>query len=232
MSTTPPPLLLLLGGSFNPPHIGHLRIAIEAMETLRPLKTLFIPAPVPPHKLDARLLPFAMRTNMLRAAICSLPEQWGLEVCEVENERSGPSYTIDTLTVLAGRYPESRLVFVMGAEDYDQLATWLRWSDIPRFADIAVFPRKRYGQDRFERQTLTLWPEAKPLADSAPGVSLAFVLPEGGRCLYIPQPLLEISSSLIRDRFLAGRTLDFLVPPGVLDIMRQHDAAITQIWNR
>lgn len=228
------PLLLLLGGSFNPPHAGHLRIAIETAEALRPALTLFIPCAHPPHKSDGNLLPFALRSQMLTAAIADMSQagETGLDfaVSEVENERDGPSYTVDTLTVLHERYPGMRPVFVMGSEDFALLSSWRRWREIPALADIAVLPRNTGAADSFRNSTFAFWPEARLLAPPAPAVRSAFVLPDGGRLLYLPQPLLDISSSLVRERLLAGRSLDFLVPPGTVRLLREHETLIKELF--
>lgn len=240
------PWLLLLGGSFNPPHIGHLRIAIEGREALRPEKTLLIPAASPPHKPDARLLPFEMRVEMLKKSLASLPPEWRLDTCEVENEREGPSYTIDTLEILFRRYPGNRLAFLMGAEDYSQLSSWYRWHDIPTYADIVVIPRKEHASESFHRNTLVFWPEALTLpeprlprsyaAQAVPPplcshIRYAYVLPGGGKCLYLPLALLEISSSLVRQRFLSALSLDFLVPPAVLAMLQENTEKIRNAWD-
>lgn len=242
--TAASPCLLLLGGSFNPPHIGHLRVALDGREALLPEKTLLIPAASPPHKPDAHLLPFAMRVDMLKKSIAPLPGEWEIEVCEVENERQGPSYTIDTLEILGSRHPGKRLIFIMGAEDYSQLATWRRWEELPRHADLAVIPRKHHEVESFRRSTLALWPEAAQLPSSplpekqsrdappplCPFPGPGYALPQGGRCLYLPLPRIEVSSSLIRERFLAGLSLDFLVPAAVQAMLGKNEASIRSLW--
>ena len=220
--------VLLLGGSFNPPHIGHLRIALECREALLPRKTLFIPAASPPHKPDARLLPFSLRAGMLRACLADLPREWNLEVCEIENERAGPSYTVDTLAALTQIHAGKRLVFVMGGEDYSQLSSWRRWRELAPLADIAVAPRTQYGRDSFEAATRQYWPGA----ESCPvdGADEAFALPGGGRVFYLSQPLLQVSSSLLRERFVSGRSLDFLIPaPGLKLLLEQRLNALA-LW--
>lgn len=230
------PLLLLLGGSFNPPHIGHMRIALETAEATGPHATLFIPAALPPHKSCSNLLPFALRCEMLRAAIADRESETGrsgdFTVCEIEAEREGPSYTVDTLAILAARFPGLRPAFIMGGEDYSRLDTWRNWRKIPEYADLVVLPRNAGGRECFNRISSTFWPEAEPLEPPAPGVRSAFRLPHGGRLLYVPHPRLEVSSSLVRGRYLAGRSLDFLVPPGTLRLLRQNGELAQSLWER
>lgn len=223
------PLVVLIGGSFNPPHTGHFRIAIEAREALVPARICFVPCSTPPHKASANLLPFSLRFAMLQAVTDSLPEA-GLSVCGIEAERSGPSYTVDTLTVLAEQRPDVRLAFVMGTEDYGNFSTWRRWRDIPLLADLVVVPRAYHAPGFFAATTRSYWPDALPLATDRPAISEAYALPTGGRVLYLPQPLLEISSSLVRERIVAGRSVDFLVPPPVISLMGTNQELLRRLW--
>ncbi|MDR1946918.1 MAG: nicotinate (nicotinamide) nucleotide adenylyltransferase [Desulfovibrio sp.] len=227
-------LLLLFGGSFNPPHTGHLRLALECAELLRPASCLFIPCSVPPHKEGNNLLPFDLRVALLRAALGDLSPEAAhvFAVSEVERERPGPSYTADTLEILAGRYPALRPVFIMGSDDYRQLADWRRGRLIPDLADLVVLPRGKDGAGEFREQTSALRPDAVPMPRrEARDGETAFVLPGGGVIRLFSSPCLEISSSLVRERFLAGRDLTFLVPPGVLRLMLEQRDAIRRIWS-
>lgn len=227
-----PALTLVVGGSFNPPHSGHLRIAIETAEVLRPEVTLFVPCARPPHKPDETLLPFSLRAKMLRAAIADLGPAGccGFAVSEIENERDGPSYTVDTLAELGAGRPCTRMAFVMGSEDYAKFSSWRQWQKIPELADLVVLPRVLGSARSFEDNTRAFWPAARQFDPPVPGVQKAFALPCGGRVLYLPQPLLGISSSLVRERMLGGRSLDFLVPPGVASLLYEHKSAISALW--
>jgi len=119
----------------------------------------------------------------------------------------------------------------MGSEDYARLETWLRWRELPEHADLAVVPRSAAADEAFSLNSKKLWPEAEAAPPPCPGVSKAFVLPHGGRLLYLPQPLLEISSTLVRERYLAGRSLDFLVPQDVLKLLQNNADMVTRIWS-
>ena len=222
--------MLLFGGSFNPPHNAHLRLAFEAAEVLRPREVLFIPCAQPPHKNGNDLLPFSFRCALLRAGTADTTAGPLFNVSEVENEREGPSYTVDTLALFSRRYPALRLVFIMGSEDYARLETWLRWRELSEYADLAVVPRSADADRVFCLNSKKLWPEAEAVDPPCPGVSRAFALPHGGRLLYLPQPILEISSTLVRERYLAGRSLDFLVPPGVQKLLLDNADTVDQIW--
>ena len=233
MDTVTPslPLIALLGGSFNPPHAGHFRIAIEASEALSPAETLFIPCASPPHKNARNLLPFALRVALLRAALAEAGMDKNFAVCEVENERAGPSYTADTLAVLAARRPDKRLAFIMGGEDYAQFPTWRRWRELPALADLVVLPRGGRGKESFGETTRALWPEAREIPPPLPAVAEAFALPGKGRALFLPQPLLNISSTMVRERWLQGRRLDFLAPRAVQILLREQERTVKDLWS-
>ncbi len=247
------PGIVLLGGSFNPAHAGHFRIAIEAGEALAPERILFIPCGLPPHKPAGALLPFDLRVEMLRAGIadCAAAEKgadraggvsgkreesggWSvplrMEVCLEEGRRAGPSYTVDTLEALRGQYPGRRLFFVLGAEDLPGLDTWSRWRRIPELADLVALPRGGEGRARFFAAAGRLWPGARPVEPPFAAVDAALRLPSGGRLLYLPQPSLAISSSLVRGRMLGGRSLDFLVPRGVQRLLYEHRGTALALW--
>ena len=233
MDTAPStlPLIALLGGSFNPPHAGHFRIAIEVSEALSPAMTLFVPCASPPHKTADNLLPFDLRAALLCASLAEAGMDKGFAVCEVENERSGPSYTVDTLSDLAPRYPDRRLVFIMGGGDYAQLSSWRRWRELPALADLAVLPRVERNEGFFDETTRALWPEAQKTEPPFPAVSGAYALPGGGHVFFLPQPRLDISSTLVRERWLEGRRLDFLVPHAVHILLSKQKRTIRELWN-
>ena len=135
-----PPGRALLGGSFNPPHIGHLRLAIEVREALGTLvdSLVLVPCGNPPHKRADSLLPFALRAEMTRAAVRGLP---GISVSEEEGERQGYSYTWDTLSRYREKLPGRELYFVIGTPDFALLHTWHRGLELPRLCQFIVVAR-------------------------------------------------------------------------------------------
>ena len=234
------PLVALLGGSFNPVHIGHLRMALEVRDALTPERILIIPSANPPHKPGGNLLPFALRAEMLERAVTGLP---GLEVCRIESERPGPSYTVDTLLALSGLYPKARLAFILGGEDFALLPTWNRWAQIPELADLIVLPRGNNGEQEFLHTMRSLWPGVTPLESIQPpdlentlkiatraAIRTVFRLPHGGRVFYLQQPRLEISSSLLRARWVQGRSLNFLMPQAAIDLLETNRDMATALW--
>lgn len=232
------PSLLLLGGSFNPPHSGHLRMLLEAKEALCPKQTLLLPCAVPPHKTSSNLLPFELRCRMLRAALADMGSPADISVSQLEQERDGPSYTADTVRILAERYPELRLAFLLGNDDFQNMGRWPRSQAIPNFADLIVLPRGLGGPEQeaasFADACKRLWPEAEAEPSPCDGSIASYALHPlsgGGRFILLPQPKLEISSSLVRQRWLAGRSIDFLVPRGVAELIREQEKQIKAVWS-
>jgi len=126
----------ILGGSFDPPHVGHVSVAGELIEALQLDRLLVIPARDPPHREVT--LPAEVRLDLTRRAFADMP---GIEVSPIEIERAGPSYTVDTLEALARRFPCDRLVLAMGADQFAAIHRWERWRRLPELARIAVMPR-------------------------------------------------------------------------------------------
>lgn len=172
----------ILGGSFDPPHLGHVSVARDLIEELRLDRLLVVPAGDPPHR-EVRL-PAEVRLDLTRRAFADLP---GIEVSPMEIERAGPSYTVDTLEALARRFPSDRFVLAMGADQFAAIHRWDRWRRIPELARIAVMPRG--GR------------EPAPSPESTP---IEYVVANVTR--------VDISASRIRRRLEEGRSVHLFVP--------------------
>ena len=219
-----PEVLIVLGGSFNPPHIGHLRLAIEAAEFFAPqcVEVLLVPCARPPHKASEGFLPFALRCRLLEASTAKLP---ALRVSRMEGERTTLSYTWETLWTLRQR-TQALLYFLVGSDDYLALSTWYKGLELPKLAHFLVVPRGSFAEEDFVRATLALW----PMAQSLSATGRHWLLSEGGEVSYLAIPWLDVSSTDIRKRFLAQKSLDFLVPSAVLDILHEQAEEIRSIW--
>ena len=233
---TPQATLAILGGSFNPPHIGHCRIACEVLEQLGPESVLFVPCANPVHKPDENLLPFALRYAMLQAVIQKEPR---FALSALEGERGGPSYTIETLLALKQAYPDKRLLFVMGAEDVPALPTWRQWEEVLLLTDIVALPRNPGWSARIFAQAIQKLHETmqgpklpRPSQNSLPDGGLAYSLNGERSLFYLWQPVLEVSSTLVRERWMAGQSLDYLVPEPVLEQMALQSGQIRACWNQ
>jgi len=132
----------ILGGTFDPIHYGHLAIAEQVREALRLDRVLFVPAARPPHKLDEPMTPAEDRAAMVRLAITGNP---AFAVCRIEMERSGPSYTVDTLEELADEARRSGIkrefFFILSSEAAAALPTWRSPARILELAQLAVVAR-------------------------------------------------------------------------------------------
>lgn len=134
----------ILGGTFDPPHLGHLVAASDALRVLRLEKMLFVPAAVPPHKRGRVRTPAATRLEMVRAAIAGDPR---FAADDLELRRDGPSYTADTLRELHRRAPADELFLLLGADAVRDLPTWHQPGEVVRLATLAAMTREGEGVD-------------------------------------------------------------------------------------
>lgn len=140
----------ILGGSFNPVHIGHLLVAEDIIEKLILDKVIFIPAYDPPHK--RKLLDFTQRWQMLKLAIDKNPL---FELSDIEKQRSGKSFTIDTLRELRKQYPKDKLFFIMGNDQFAELSTWKEPEKLFQLAKIIVMRRPGYELIKHPKKVFT-----------------------------------------------------------------------------
>ena len=228
-TASPPPARALLGGSFNPLHVGHLRLAIEAREALGDLVqgVDMIPCAVPPHKAQSGMLPFELRARMVEACAETLP--W-LRCNRVEALRQGPSYTWDTLCAYREAEPQTELYFILGSPDFALLSTWHRGLELPQLCHFVVVPRKGHTAGDFMAAAKALWPMAQQRQPVLHGGG-CMALPGGGVAHFLDVPWLAVSASRVRQLWLAGRTVDFLVPDAALQILHNNAHTVRQHWS-
>ncbi len=217
-----------LGGSFNPVHAGHVRAAVEAREQLGLDGVEFLPAAAPPHKPAAGMLPFAFRCEMLECAIAGLD---GLSVNAMEGERQGLSYTWDTLGALSAERPGHELYFIMGATDLLHLPAWNKGLQLVQRASLAVFAREGVEEEAVRNAVQAYWPEAKESAHRFGQAAASWRVGECRVC-YIDIPRLDVSASLVRERWLAGRETAGLVPRKAAKLLEQEGAAVAACWKK
>jgi nicotinate-nucleotide adenylyltransferase len=198
----------IIGGTFNPIHLAHLRIAEEVRDRLGLDQVLFIPAASPPHKPMAGELPFDLRCALVRMAIADNP---GFSISTVEGEREGKSYSIDTLRTLQARRPEDDFFFVIGSDSFLEIGTWHEYAAIFACSNLVVVER----------------PGAKvqdPASALPAGMQDDFTLNcsenrldhRSGHSVYFHgECLLGISSTRIRHLARQGRSIRYLVPDSV-----------------
>ena len=191
----------VFGGTFDPPHVGHLILAEEARSRLDLAKVLFVPAGDPWRKAGEEITPAEYRLAMVRLMIASDPY---FEVSTLEVERQGPSYTVDTLEALHQEYgPGLEPYLILGEDALHDLPNWKEPGRILSLAWLAVAARATGG------------PWADPgLEEAVPGVSK--------RIVPLSMPTVHISSTGLRERARAGLSLRYLVPPGVEEYIRLH----------
>jgi len=195
----------LLGGSFDPPHFGHLHVARAARDELALDRVRLIPARQPPHKLGRELAPDLHRVAMLE--LLAGDEPW-LEVDRRELERGGTSFTYDTLVAIRAEVarPGVRLFFLLGSDSLIDLPTWHRAAGIVELATIVTVPRDPTGV------ALGL----ARIEESLPAAAAAI------RAHVLPVEPLPISSSQVRARVLAAQTVAELVPGAVAAYIERH----------
>ncbi len=211
----------LYGGSFNPVHNGHLRLAVEVRERLGFDRLDLVPAARHPLKDCGGFLPLPVRWHLLRLAVADLP--WA-RISLVEAAMSGPSYTLHTLMRYRRLLPEADLHFLLGAEDVLKLGSWHRARELTDHAHLVAVAREDVDLPTIARFAAAFWPEAERTAEDlwrfANGHSLRF----------LPIPRLDISATAVRDAFLAGKSLCGLVPPAVDHALRSLDPDVRCWW--
>ena len=189
----------ILGGTFDPPHVGHLAVAQDAWSRIPLDRVLFVPAAVPPHKVGAVSTPAELRLEMVRAAIAGNDR---FEASDIELSRSGPSYTVDTLRELTKRQPAAELFLLLGADQFRELATWRDPAAISRLATLVLIPR---GEE-----------------DSTAALAAARdALPEDARVTALEATRIDVSSTEIRRRRAGGEPIRYLVPDDVLRVIER-----------
>lgn len=193
--------LAILGGTFDPVHLGHLRVAWEAAEALE-AEVRLMPAHVPPHR-PAPLASAAQRVAMLEAALAG---QQRLTLDTRELRRDGASYTVDTLRELRDELPAAQaLILLLGADAFAGLPTWHRWRELFEHAHIVVLTRPGHHAPLPAELTAEIAP--RRVASRA-----ELRLAAAGKVLDLPVTPLEISASAVRALLAAGREPRWLLP--------------------
>ena len=183
----------LLGGTFDPPHVGHLIVAQDVFEALPVERIVWLPCGDPPHKPPSSVTSPELRLEMTRVAV-SGDERF--DVSDMEIRRGGVSYTVDTLRELDRAASKEALFVVIGVDQLAQLGSWREPEEIARLSKIVVMTRS--GDDP---------------SGHKPSVDVAFDV--------VPVTRVDLSSTRIRDRVRARETLRYLVPDGVRAVIER-----------
>jgi nicotinate-nucleotide adenylyltransferase len=190
----------LFGGTFDPPHLGHLILASEAQSQLELDRLLWILTPEPPHKQGQRITPIEHRLTMVNLAIEDNP---AFELSRVELDRPGPHYTLDTIKFVATQNPDAHIVPIIGGDSLHDLPKWHKPQEIVyacHWIGVMRRPNDKSNLDELEREL--------------PGIR--------SKVHYVDAPLLEIASHEIRSRIATGKSVRYYLAPAVYHYIEQH----------
>jgi nicotinate-nucleotide adenylyltransferase len=196
-----PPLLGLFGGTFDPPHIGHLILSAEADAQLGLDRLFWVLTPDPPHKQGQPITSLEHRLAMVKLAISNNSR---FELSTVEIDRPGPQYALDTVNIILKRFPSADLVYIMGGDSLSDLPAWHRPADF--VATLKVVGVLRRPGDSIDLPALE---------KTIPGLS--------AKVRYLAAPLLDIAAHEIRQRIADGRPFRYYLPPAVYDYILEHN---------
>jgi nicotinate-nucleotide adenylyltransferase len=177
----------VFGGTFDPPHVGHLVVAREALERLDLDAVWFVPASRSPFKAEDESSPPEVRLDMVEKAI---RDDVGFEVSRIEIDREPPSYMVDTLRLLSADQPAAEWTLLLGADQWSSFHQWRDPSGIAAQARIAVMARDGIEVSR------------APAAAAVPWIE-------------VPVSRIDISSSTVRERVATGRSVRHMIPEAV-----------------
>lgn len=189
----------VLGGTFDPPHYGHLVLAENARVQLELERVLFVPVGQPPHKPKRPITPARHRVTMVKAAIA---DNAAFRLSRVDLDRPKPHYTVDTLALLGKEHPGASLYFLMGGDSLAQFLKWRDPADIVEQARLAVMRRPGWEID------------LETLERKIPGIL--------ERMVWIDAPYLEISGTDLRWRVREGLPVRYLMPPRIERYVCEH----------
>ncbi|MDR7078014.1 nicotinate-nucleotide adenylyltransferase [Neobacillus niacini] len=178
----------ILGGTFDPPHYGHLLIANEVLSELNLDEIWFMPNQEPPHKKKSDSVENTDRLQMLEL---SIEGNSAFKIEKIELERSGPSFTVDTMKILNEQFPNHQFYFIIGADMIEYLPKWHKIDELMELVQFVGVQRPEYSSE-------TDYP-----------------------IHYVDIPAFEVSSSMIRKRVNQGMTVRYLLPDRVIDFIRE-----------
>lgn len=190
----------VFGGTFDPPHLGHLILAAEAADQLRLERVLWVITPDPPHKLGRAISPLAVRMPLLEAALAGEPR---FSISRVDVDRPGPQYAVDTLRLLAEEFSGVELVYLLGGDSLRDLPLWYDPRGLlAQVNELGVMRRPGDEVDMARLESIL------------PGIT--------AKTRFVDSPLIEIASSDIRERVRSGRQYAYFLPERVRELIEQN----------
>jgi nicotinate-nucleotide adenylyltransferase len=189
----------IFGGTFDPPHIGHLILASEAQAQLKLDRVLWVLTPQPPHKLDQLVSPLEIRLELLQVALIGDPT---FELSRVDVDRQPPHYAEETVRILHNLYPQDGLVYLMGGDSLEKLPSWHLPQEFVYQCDeigVMIRPGRRFYLEELEVQL--------------PGIR--------ERIRFLDAPKLEISSSRLRKAIAEGGAYRYYLPMAVRELIER-----------
>ena len=190
----------LFGGTFDPPHLGHLILASEAHSQLALDRLLWILTPEPPHKQEQSITSISHRLAMVKLAIEGNPS---FEISHVELDRPGPHYTLDTIKLIAEQYPAAEITPIIGGDSLRDMPKWHKPKELLQACHWVGVMRRPGGQENIEA-----------LENDLPGIS--------AKVHYVDAPLLEIASREIRSRVKGGKPYQYYLHPAVYEYIKEN----------
>jgi nicotinate-nucleotide adenylyltransferase len=198
----------IFGGTFDPPHLGHLILAAEAYAQLDLDRLMWVLTPDPPHKQGCSIAPLEFRLEMVKLAIAGDTQ---FELSTVELTRSGPQYALDTINILAGQNPGVNLVYLMGGDSLRDLPTWHRPAEFVSACHMIGVMRRPGAEIKMSSLEKTL-----------PGLA--------SKVHFVEAPLIDISAHEIRRRVAEERPFRYFLPPKVYAYIRVHDLYCKRLY--
>jgi nicotinate-nucleotide adenylyltransferase len=188
----------VFGGTFDPPHVGHMILAAEARSQLKLKEVLWVLTSVPPHKRNQAVSDTAQRLALIQAAIQNEPS---FSLSTVDIDREGPHYAVDTMRLLRAHHPDADLIYLIGEDSLYDMPTWYQPQTlVDEVAGIGVMRRPGKIVDMVS------------LEAALPGISR--------KVEFVEAPLLEISSSQVRQRISRGETFQYYLLPAVYELIK------------
>ena len=208
----------ILGGSFDPIHFGHLRLALECLQQIDLEKVTLIPLNSPRHRPPLQATA-QQRHHMLELATMNIPN---LETSNIEIMKGGTTYTIDTLEQLRKKLGNQSICLILGMDAFQKFFDWERWQEILNFTHLIVASRAGLPE-KFSKSDLRSFYEAKLATDIKEAHAAT-----NGRIFKVNIPFLNISSSLIRNHLHGERSARFLLPDDVLKFIHDEQVYTTK----